>query len=348
MEKDSSVESSTQSSTQSSSQSSTKERGIPSKSLKEAMEKGKATGRGIAVDQGDGDYERSTKASPEKGIFSLIGGYLDDEGELHKEVELRAMTGHEEDMLGNRGVPMIQRMDSVMGNCTQRLGNITDKGAIHRAIKRMPSGTRTHLLICQRIAGHWKTEKDVYEMEVRCPARNSCGKIGYYKMSLLDLDLHEPEDPAQMMHKATLPYSGDEIEWHVMTGMEDQIMQAVSDSGVGGESSALSYSILVRLRSWNGEDVNLDMRDFVTSGKKPKLKLSRNAKQWLMVVKNLVTGDRDHLRGEFEDKEPGIEVDVEIECQHCGLEYVARLDVNQEAFFFPRATSTRSKRKSFI
>lgn len=326
------------------------ERGAPSKSLQEAMAKGKASGKGIAVEQGgDGnDYEPLTEAAPEKGLFTLVGGFVDDEGELHNEVELRAMTGHEEDMLGNRGIPMVQRMDSIMGNCTLRLGNLTDKGSIHRAVQRMPSGTRTHLLICQRIAGHWKTEKDVYEMEIRCPSRGACGKIGHYRLNLLDLDLHEPEEPSKMLHKATLPYSGDEIIWHVMTGVEDRIMQAVSDAGVGGESSALSYSILARLREWDGETIDLDTRDFMTSGKKPKLKLSKKAKELLLRVKNLTTGDRDFLRGEFEEHEPGVDVDVEVECQHCGLEYIARLDINQEAFFFPRATSQRSKRKSSI
>jgi hypothetical protein len=328
------------------------ERGVPSKSLKEAMERGKASGRGISVVQegDDGEYERITNAAPEKGLFTLVGGYVDDSGELHKEVELRAMTGHEEDMLGNRGVPLVQRMDSIMGNCTVRIGTITDKGEILRAVRHMPSGSRTHLLICQRIAGHWKTEKDVYEMEVRCPARTSCGKIGYYNLNLLDLELHEPDnDPLQRSFRTTLPYSGDEIEWHMMTGVEDRIMQAVSDAGIGGETSALSYSILLRLREWNGEPIDLGVRDFVTgSGRKPKLRLSKKASELLLKVKNLETGDRDHLRGEFEDNEPGVEVDIEIECQHCGLEYVARLDVAQEAFFFPRATSRRSKQRRSI
>lgn len=324
------------------------ERGNPSKSLKDAMAKGKTSGKGIAVDEGGSDYESITEATPEKGLFTLVGGFVDDDGELHNEVELRAMTGHEEDLLGNRGVPMVQRMDSIMGNCTTRIGSITDKGSILRAVRHMPSGSRTHLLICQRIAGHWKTEKDRYEMEVRCPARNACGKIGYYKFNLLELELHEVKDATALVHVVRLPYSDDEITWGVMTGVEDRIMQAVSDAGVGGESSALSYSILVRLREWNGEDVGLQSRDFMTSGKKPKLKLSKRAKELLLKVKNLVTGDRDHLRADFEDKEPGIEVDIEIECEHCGLEYVTRLDVNQEAFFFPRATSRRSKRRSSI
>jgi hypothetical protein len=326
------------------------ERGAPSTSLKEAMAKGKASGKGISVeDSKEGTYESITEPVPEKGLFTLVGGYVDEEGEFHNEVELRAMTGHEEDMLGNRGIPMVQRMDSIMGNCTERLGTFIDKGSILKGVRHMPSGTRTHLLICQRIAGHWKTERDVYEMEVRCPARNSCGKVGYYKLNLLDLELHQPEDPSKMLHKTELPYSGDEITWQVMTGAEDRIMQAVSDGGIGGESSALSYAILARLREWNGEAVDLDSRDFMTvNSKKPKLKLSRKAQAFLLKVKNLLTGDRDHLRGEFEDKEPGIEVDVEVECQFCNLEYVARLDVNQEAFFFPKATSQRSKRRSSI
>jgi hypothetical protein len=320
------------------------ERGNPSKSLKEAMERGKASGRGLQVEEESG-FEPITDAIPEKGIFTLVGGYVDDEGVLHDEVELRAMTGHEEDLLGNRAVPMIQRMDSIMGNCTTRIGDITDKGEILRAVRRMPSGSRTHLLICQRIAGHWKTAKDVYEMEVRCPARTSCGKVGHYKISLLDLDLYHPKDPTQMVHTSKLPYNEDEITWRVMTGVEDRIMNVVSSGGVDSESALLSYAILLRLRAWNGEPVELEARDFMTEGNRPKLKLSRKAKELLLLTKNMHTGDRDFLRGEFEDNEPGIELDVDIECQHCGLEYVGRLDVAQESFFFPRATSQRSKRR---
>lgn len=324
------------------------ERGVPSKTLREAIEKGKQSGGGIAVESNENSYQTITEAVPEKGLFTLVGGYTDEDGVLHNEVELRAMTGHEEDLLGDSSVPMTQRMDSVMANCTLRLGKITDKGQILKAIRHMPSGSRTHLLICQRIAGHWQTERDLYEMEVRCPAKRTCGKIGNYRLNLMDLELYNPGDPSNLIHQATLPYSGDEIEWQVMTGIEDRVMQAVSDSGISGESSALSYAILLRLREWNGEAVNLEIRDFITTGKKPKLKLSRKAKEYLLRVKNLHTGDRDHLRGEFEEHEPGIEVDIEVECQHCGLEYIARLDVSQESFFFPRATSRRSNRKRSI
>jgi hypothetical protein len=114
---------------------------------------------------------------------------------------------------------------------------------------------------------------------------------------------------------------------------------------VNSESGLLSYAILVRLREWNGQQVELSSRDFMTDGARPKLKLSPAAKKWLLQVKNLVTGDRDFLRGEFEDNEPGIDLEVDVECQHCGLEYMARLDVAQESFFFPQATSRRSKRR---
>lgn len=322
------------------------ESGTPSKSLKEAMEKGKASGGGI-VDQ-DSNYETVTNPVPEKGVFTLVGGYVDDEGELHNDVELRAMTGHEEDLLGNKSASMLDRMDSILTNCTMRLGTITDKGAMMKAIKNMPSGTKTHLLISQRIAGHWKTEKDIYEMEVRCPSQNSCGKIGYYKINLLDLDVFEPEDPTQLMHTTKLPYCEDEIVWQVMTGAEDRIMQVVADSGVDVKSSAMSFAILVRIREWNGEPVDLAIRDFISGGNKPKLKLSRKAKEYLLKVKNLVSGDRGTLLADFEEKEAGVDLEVDIECQHCNREFIAKLDVGQESFFFPQATSLRSRRRRSI
>jgi len=322
------------------------ERGAKSKNLQEAIERGKKAG-GVAVEgPDDGGYDRVTDPKPEAGIFTLVGGYVDAEGELHKEVSLRSMSGHEEDLLGNRSVPMVQRMDQIMGNCVKSLGSITDKGEILRAVRSMSSGSRTHLLIALRVTSHWKTHGSKYEMEMRCPASNTCGKIGYYKVDLLDLELFEPEDPSVMIHSTELPDSGHEVSWAVMTGREDRIMHGISSAGVGAESSALSYSILTRLRGWDGESIDLEYKDFLTSGKKAKIKLSSDANRWLNEVKGLTTADRDHLRGEFEKHEPGIEMDVDIDCSHCGREFIAKLDISQEQFFFPTATSRRSKRIS--
>lgn len=316
------------------------EKGTPSARLKQAMDKAKSQGGGI-LDQKDTSYEPVTDPVPERGIYELVGGYVDDDGVLHNEVELDAMGGDEEDLLGNQSIPFMKRMDSIMASCCRRIGTITDPAGIQQAIREMPSGTKTHLFISLRITSHWKTQKDLYEMEIRCPDRTRCGKIGYYKISLLDLELYQPEDPTQMIHEVTLPYAEQVAKWKTLTGREDHVLTMLGDAS---ESEQLSFAILVRLVELGGQDVRLSPSDILSSNGK-KVKLNKKASDLLRVIKKMKAADRDLLRGEFMDHEAGVETEIEVECDHCNMEFLGRLDVAQESFFFPQVTSRRSKRR---
>ena len=77
------------------------ERGEKSKYLTHA--------EGGVLDTSEG-YEQLTEGAPEIGVYTIVGGYLDDEGKLHNQVQLRAMSGHEEDLLSNDAVPFFVRM----------------------------------------------------------------------------------------------------------------------------------------------------------------------------------------------------------------------------------------------
>jgi len=251
------------------------------------------------------------------------------------------MGGDEEDLLGNESVPFMKRMDSIMASCTKRIGTITDAAGIHRAIREMPSGSKTHLFICLRITSHHKTQKDVYEMEVRCPDKIQCGKIGYYKVSLLDLDLFQPEDPTELVHEIELPYAECKAKWKTLTGKEDHILTLLTEAS---QPEQLSFAILVRLVELDGEHVELAMTECL-SGDGKKVKLNKKATNLLRKVKAMKAGDRDLFRGDFMDKEAGIETDIDVTCSHCNMDFMARLNVAQEAFFFPQVTSRRSKRR---
>lgn len=319
------------------------EKGTPSARLKQAMDKAKAQGGGI-LDQQDASYEPITDPVPERGIYEIVGGFVDDDGTLHNEVELDAMGGNEEDLLGNQSIPFMKRMDSIMASCCRRIGTITDPAGIQQAIQKMPSGSKTHLFICLRITSHWKTQKDVYEMEIRCPDRNRCGKIGYYKISLLDLELYQPEDPTQLIHEVELPYAEKTVKWKNLTGREDHVLTVLGDAS---EAEQLSFAILVRLVELGGQDVQLSPSDILSTNGK-KVKLNKRAADLLRVIKKMKAADRDLLRGSFMDHEAGVETEIDVECEHCNMEFLARLDVAQEAFFFPQVTSRRWRRKRSI
>jgi len=310
-------------------------RGQPSQGLAES---GLVDGQ---VAGGGGEYETITDAAAEAGIFTLIGGYLDDDGNLHREVHMRSMSGDEEDLLGNRGIHILERMGTILSTCIVRLGTITDRGQIAQAVHRMPLGTRTHALVCLRRVTHWKRTKDIYEMDVRCPIRG-CEKVGSHAINLAELDTHDMPEPEQRVYELKLRDSGHIVSWRVATSAQERMLEAASDME---ESRILTFAIMVRLDQIDGVDVRVGIGDVLTADKK-KIKLSAKAANLFNRVRAWTVGDREDLREDIMDKEPSLDTEIDFECDHCHKPFKGGLDIGQESFFFPSATSRRSKTKS--
>lgn len=295
-----------------------------------------------ALEGGSGQYDPITEAASEVGEFTLIGGYVDDAGVVHRDVKIRSMSGDEEDMLGNRSIHILERVGSILGSCIERLGTITDKGQIAQAVNRFPMGTRTHALICLRRTTHWKRNKDIYTMDVRCPVKG-CEKIGSYAVNLAELDTHDMPQPEKRLYDLKLQDSGHEIQWRVATTPQERVLEVVSD--MSDESRVLTFGAVVRLETIDGRDVRLGLGDMLTADKK-KLKLSKRAEDLFGFVRKLSVGDREDIRTDIADKEPYIDTDLDFECTHCHRPFKGGLDIGQDAFFFPSTTSKRSKMKS--
>ena len=323
-----------------------KETGTPSSQLerlRSAVEQGKIQGGGI-IEEGS-EYETLTDAQPEAGVYNLVGGYIDRDGNLHKEVEIEAMGGHEEDLLGNRSVPIVLRLNSVLSRVVKRLGTITDRGEIARAVTDMPLGTRQHLLVAMRVTSHWLSEKDLYRFTARCPR---CRKEFEYSINLLTLEHYEPEDSSKQIYSCELPYSKSKVEWRILPGEWDHAMEVLGQKKELS-SDYLTHAIIARVLTVNGERIDLSISDILAPDKR-KVKLTPRAKQVIKWAKDLKVVDRDTLRAQFLKYEPGIDTDVECECksERCGASWNITLDLGQESFFFPQATSMRSKTRSSI
>jgi hypothetical protein len=314
------------------------ERGTPSPFLQQAQ--------GGVLDDGSGDYEVITEAAAESGVYRLVGGYLDEDGVVHSEVHVHSISGDEEELLGNENIDILDRLTSISIACTDRIGTITDKGKIAQAIHRLPMGSHTHLLISLRRVTHWKRHKDIYEMDVRCPIED-CRKEGSYKVNLGTLETFEMADPAKRETTEKLLDCGSEVVWRVAGLPQSRVFQAVRRLK-GEDHKILSFSIMARLVTLDGQDVRLKVEDFVPDGSQKKLLLSKRAEALYNVVRKWTSGDRDQLRESFYMNEPSVETDLEFECQHCKREFRGELDVTQRTFFFPSATSRRSKQRSSI
>jgi endogenous inhibitor of DNA gyrase (YacG/DUF329 family) len=311
------------------------ERGQKSKYLTQA--------EGGVLDTDEG-YQPITDGSPEKGIFNIVGGYLDDDGVVHTEVQLRAMTGHEEDLLSNDAVPFFSRMTGVLSQCCERFGMFTEKPQIIKAIRGLPAGSRQHLLICLRRVSHWRTTKDIYDMKVECP---KCGHDSDFKIDLSDLEPYEMEDPTVRTFDGKLPETGFDYSWRVTSFDQDQILSAVIQNDMA-QHEMFTWSILIRLTMLNGMKVDVRPSEVIDPDKGKMLKNpARRVAEIRQTIKNLPVNDRQHLRDEFMKHEPGIETDIDFECPKCKKPFVGRLDLGQRSFFFPSAQRKHSNRRSF-
>jgi hypothetical protein len=320
------------------------QKGTPSEYLQKALQNAQTVNEGgildtSGLDAEDREFFRTTVANAEKGIFNIIGGAIDKDGILHRQFQLRAMTGYEEDILGDRSSEPSVRMNSIMTRCVESIGSITDKQEIAEMVKGLSSGSRTDLLIAVRMVSHWHSEKDMYSMEIECPF---CNQKGSYKVSLLDLERFEPENPAIREYKVELPVSKVKASWKVLGFEQDSVLSSL---GKISEAEALTYAILMRLASFDGEICDLHPNiDFLDRNKK-RMRLSVQAKKFYSIVKSLTVGDRDFLRSEFFENESSVETDVEVVCDYCHKEFETFIDVGQPGFFFPQVTLKRSKRK---
>lgn len=309
-----------------------------------AAQEGAQEGGKTVLDTSDADtYDHVTEGNPERGLWRIVGGYVDDEGVLHNEVELRAMTGHEEDLLASRSMPPVYRLNAILSQCITRLGTITDRSTIHRAVQDMPSGSRTHLLILLRVTSHWATEKSIYRMAVRCPSMR-CQHDGTYDVDLLTLDQFSPDDDVlvQQTHELKLP-SGKVVEWRPMSGVWDHVMDVWSAADRG---SHLTQAIVARIVKIDGKVVGLSPSDILAKDDKTIRKmLSAQAAQLVGVIKSFTTSDREAMRADFDAKEPGVDTEISVKCSSCDREFITVLDLGQDAFFFPQMQSARLRKK---
>jgi hypothetical protein len=240
------------------------------------------------------------------GIFDLPCGYLSPDGELITEVKVREITGAEEDMLAAKNVPPGKKITQLLGNCLERLGQMTDKPMLVRCARDLLIGDRVFLMLAIRRV----TLGDEFPYEAKCP---ECDKKGLYSVNLAELTVKKMPDPKKRVFDAILP-NGKKVRWHAMTGKEEETLSRVPTS------DSLSASIFVRL----------DTIDDQPPGD-------------LSAVKALSMRDRTFLRDAFDDAEGGIETTLDHTCPECGAEFKDNLDVGQTGFFFPSRTLKRSK-----
>jgi len=269
------------------------------------------------VDQGrDQVLEAVQQAQQEEpkssvGMFTLPCGYLDPEGVLHVDVDVREITGHEEDMLASKAVPGHKKVGKLISACTTRLGTITDNKTLSGIAGELTVGDRIFLMFAIRRT----SLGDAYPFRGKCPSEE-CKYSGLFTLDLADLEVKPMPNPKKRIYDITLP-SGKVARYRPLLGRDEEVLAEAANT-----KQAMSLGILQRLEMLNEAPPTLPM------------------------VQALGLRDRNALRDAFEDIEGGVDTSLEMVCPECGLEFEEELDVSQAGFFFPSSVLRASKKRS--
>jgi hypothetical protein len=245
------------------------------------------------------------------GVFELPCGYLDADGVLHTEVEVREIRGFEEDMLGSKAVPDHKKVGLLIAGCLKRLGNITDQGRLAGIVPELLVGDRVFLMFAIRRT----SLGNEYPFKDKCPNKE-CEYTGIFTLDLGDLTLVKMPNPMQRGYETTLS-SGLKARFHPLVGREEELLAKAAS-----KAEALSLAMLARLDAL---------------GDLPPT---------LLGVQSLAMRDREALRQAFEGVEGGLDTSLEMQCPSCGVEFDRDLDLGQAGFFFPSRVLKDLKKRS--
>ena len=242
------------------------------------------------------------------GVFTLPCGYLVPEtNELITEVEVREITGREEDMLASKQIPNETKMTALIAGCIVRLGTITERAKLVAIADDLLLGDRVFLLFAIRRVSLGN------ELSVRetCP---ECKKKHLYVVDLEEeLAIKPMPDPRTRVYDYVLP-TGRTVRFRVSNGRDEQRVARIMKKQ---RNDTLSAMILMRVELLDGEAPTLDK------------------------IKALSMRDRHALRTEFNRVEGGVDTALDFTCPdpECEHEWSKDLDLGTAGFFFPSEES---------
>lgn len=242
------------------------------------------------------------------GVFELPCGHLNEDGELKTEVEVREITGHEEDMLASEQVPNAQKITALLRGCVKRIGDVTEPGPLSRMVRELTMGDRVFLVFAIRRV----TLGDELPVRERCP---ECKVNTLFMVDLKEeLQPKAMPDPYKRIYDVELP-SGKSARFRVSMGDDEVKMMKIRQRKQAAD--AVSHAIMMRLELLDGEKPTLQM------------------------VKSLGMRDRIFIREQYQEVEGGVDTTLELECPSCGNDWEKELDLSAASFFFPGGQQKR-------
>lgn len=215
------------------------------------------------------------------------------------EIELREMTGAEEELLTNqRLIRNGDAVNQVLANCIVRMGENEEVST--KDVLDMLSGDRLFTLVKLRQI----SLGDEVELELVCTSP-ACRAKNHITVNLDDLPVTSYGEEREF--EFTLPASGSKVRFGYLDGHKEKRLAQMKEPSI-------SSAMLIRI-------IDID-------GVPPSKK----------ALNDMPLRDRSTLRAEMLRVDSGIDTSIECECDSCGAQMRTRLE-SEPVFLFPGVRS---------
>jgi hypothetical protein len=265
----------------------------------------------VASSTGDASCSPNTGREGAQTVMTALlpGGYTDEAGGLHREVELAPLSGREEELIASsmrQGYAAVLTM--ILSRCMRRLGSISPVPP--PLVRRLLVADRQYLLLKLRAM----TFGDRVQATVGCPWTD-CGRKIDIDFSLTDVPVKESEDRGPVYEMELSPEAAREdhdgpahrvILFRLPNGEDQEVITPLAAAADADSEAALRF-LLKRCIQQGGP------------GSLSLLAL-------------------EEIERRMDAVAPKVELTIEGECRDCGRDFAVPFDL-QEFFFHELHTS---------
>jgi hypothetical protein len=247
----------------------------------------------------------------DESVVLLPGGYVDNNGTLHREVELAEVTGDVEYFVANLSEKShtASRVTAILSKCIRRIGSRSETGEVGVPLARgLLTGDRDYLMLKLRE----KTLGTKVACVLRCPDQ-ACGQ----PMDLIfDTSAFEfaraPVTRAFFEARFTSGAEGVDVEFRLPTGDDQEALAELFTSDQSAAANELLVRCLRRVGSLSPVDPS--------------------------VVASLSEKARSQLEDEMGRLAPRVEIELESQCPECKRAFETPFDLT--SYFFDELKTT--------
>ena len=241
-------------------------------------------------------------------IFDLPGGYVDDEGVTHREVELAPVTGFEEELLDSIGpsARSAHALTALLTRCLRRIGKLAPVTAA--LVRDLLINDREFLMMKLRELTLGKHLKAM--IVCRDP---KCAQSMDIALNLDDLRTNvKPVDRRVFKFKVDEAGETFALEFRLPTGADQEAC-----AGLAADPESAINQLLARI----------------------VLRVNDNCSVDEQTIEALPSGVLKELERRIEELEPLLSIDLEAACVECGQSLVSHFDVT--SFFLDELQQNR-------